>query len=349
MSEKIAKISILVNAFLACIKITVGFISHSTSILAEGVHSFMDVFSSAIGLLGIKASKKPADEKHPYGHYKFEVLSGVVITLILFITGLSIVYEAYRKFLIPEKIEVGYIAILVMLISTVVNGITSKVKIYYGKKENSVSLLADGFHDRTDIFTSLAVLIGIFLVKYWVYADSVLAFLVGLYIIKESFSIGKEAVDSLLDVSAGSEIEGNIKSIAEKENIKIDSLKTQRKGSIITANLEITLPSNLKVNEATKLSEDLRKKLVEKIENLTYIAIQIKSHQVETGFYKPSLGHSFGWQRKGRFKNEIKKASGKGPDGFCICPKCDYKVTHKSGIPCSTLKCPNCLISLERK
>lgn len=81
-TEKIAKISILINCLLSTIKIFAGIISSSTSVFAEGVHSLMDVFSSLLSYLGIKISKKPADKKHPYGHYKFEVLAGVIITLI---------------------------------------------------------------------------------------------------------------------------------------------------------------------------------------------------------------------------------------------------------------------------
>ncbi|PIP17963.1 MAG: hypothetical protein COX43_01425, partial [Parcubacteria group bacterium CG23_combo_of_CG06-09_8_20_14_all_35_9] len=78
-------------------KIAVGIVSSSAAILAEGLHSFMDIFSSAVGYIGIKISAKPEDKKHPYGHYKFEVLAGFFITLILLGTGAGIIYESYQK------------------------------------------------------------------------------------------------------------------------------------------------------------------------------------------------------------------------------------------------------------
>jgi cation diffusion facilitator family transporter len=139
------------------VKIAIGAVSHSSSILADGFHSFVDIFASAIGYLGIKVSKKPADEKHPYGHSKFEVLSGAIITLILFVTGLFIIYEAYLKFLNPVKIELNYLAFAVMIFSAVVNEIMARVKIYFGEKENSIALISDGSHSRVDVFASLAV------------------------------------------------------------------------------------------------------------------------------------------------------------------------------------------------
>ena len=349
MKEKIAATSILANVLLAGGKIAVGIFSGSAAILAEGIHSFMDILSSAVGYIGIKISQKPEDRKHPYGHYKFEVLAGVLITLILLATGIGIVYDAYRNILLPGRIEISYLAFGVMIFSAALNEIMSRVKINFGKKENSISLLSDGVHSRVDVYTSLAVFVGLFLTRYWIYADSVLAILIGLYIIKESFSLGKEAVDSLLDVSAGEEIENQIKSIARAQNIEVEALKTQKKGSAVTANMEIKLSSDLKVKEATKISDNLRAKLLEKISGLQYIAIQIKSHEVQTGFYKPSFGRGFGWQRRGRFKEKIEGAVGQGPGGYCVCEKCNYKIPHGRGVPCSTLKCPKCGGSLERR
>jgi len=359
VKEKVAVISISVNTVLAGSKIAVGVFSNSAAILAEGVHSFMDILSSAIGYVGIKISQKPSDTKHPYGHYKFEVLAGTIITLILLATGIGIIYEAYKNFLNPEKIEIGYLAFGVMIFSAVVNEIMARIKIHYGKKENSISLLSDGVHSRVDVYISLAVLVGLFFTKYWIYSDSLLALLIGLYIIKESFLLGKEAIDCLLDVSAGQETEEKIKTIAKADNIKVSSLKTQKKGSAITANLEIKLPSNLSVEQATKISNSLREKLMKQIERLQYVAIQIISHEMETGFYKPDFGRlvsrslgvggGFGWQRRGRFKGKIREAAGKGPSGYCICPECGYKAPHKQGVPCSSSKCPKCNINLQRE
>ena len=349
MKEKIATISIFANVILAGGKIAVGVFSNSAAILASGLDSFADIFSSIISFIGIKISGRPADKKHPYGHYKFEVLAGVVITLIIFATGVGIIYDAYKNFLEPTEITVGYFLFGVMIFSAFINEGMSRLKIHYGKLESSISLISDGIHSRIDVYTSLAILIGLFLTKYWIYADATLALLMGVYIIKEAFLIGKEAVNSLLDVSAGVEIEEKIKSIVEAQNIEIDNLKTQKKGSAITANLEIKLPSKLSVEEATKISESLRSSLMEKIERLQYIAIQISSHQIETGFYQPGFGQGFGWQRKGNFKERIKDAAGRGPEGNCVFEECGYKKVHQRGMPCSDLKCPKCNVSLKRE
>jgi len=349
MKEKISLIAILANAILAVAKITAGFLSHSAAILAEGLHSFMDIFSSAVSYIGIRISKKPSDQKHPYGHYKFEVLAGTIITIILLATGLGIIYGAYQSFLDPGKIKISYLSFGIMIFSAVVNEIMARLKIHYGKKENSISLLSDGLHSRVDVYASLGVLAGLILTKYWLYADSIIAFLIGLYIIKESLALGKEAIDSLLDVSAPKEIEDKIYSVGKGKGIKISNLKTQKKGSAITVNLQINLDRHLKVEEAEIISNNLREELMRQIENISYVAIQIKSHEVETGFYKPEFGKAFGWQKRGRFKGRVEYAKGGGPGDYCVCLKCNYKIPHKRGIPCPTLECPKCKIKLVRE
>ncbi len=349
MKEKIAGISVFVNLILAIGKILVGLAAKSSAVLAEGIHSGMDVFSSGIGFLGIKVSKKPKDKEHPYGHYKFEVLTGLIITLILFGTGVGILYQAYKSILNPTQIIMSYLTLGIMIFSAIVNEIMSKIKIKVGKAENSLSLLSDGFHSRIDVYTSLAVLIGLLLSKYWIYADSILAFIIGLYIIKESFSLGKVATDSLLDVSAGKEIEDKIIEILKENKIELSELKTQKKGSAVTANIEIKLPSELSVDEATKKSNKLRDDLINKIDSLEYVAIQIISHDVENSYYQHAdiipgikIGKGFGWQRKGRFVEKIPEAKGYGPGGKCICTKCGYETEHHRGVPCSTIKCHKC-------
>jgi cation diffusion facilitator family transporter len=103
--------------------------------LAEGIHSLIDVFSSLISFLGIKISKKPADKKHPYGHFKFEVLAGFLITLILLGTSLGIIFEAYQKFKNPSLIKIPILALSVMIFSVLINEIMARLKIYFGEKE----------------------------------------------------------------------------------------------------------------------------------------------------------------------------------------------------------------------
>lgn len=345
MKEKIAFLSIMVNALLAGVKIFVGFLANSASVLASGVDSLSDVVSSTIGYFGIKMAQKPADEKHPYGHHKFEVLSGFIITLIIALSGLGIIYESWKKFSSPQEIGYENLALSMMIFSALINEGMARLKKYFGKKENSISLLSDGAHSRIDVFTSIAVVVGLLLNNFWIYADALMACLLGFYVIREAFNIGKDATDSLLDSSAGEKIENEIKALVQSEGIDLQSLKTQKKGAIITANLEIGLSRDLKVEEAMKISSNLKNKLIVKIDNLQYVSIQIVSHKMEDSFFKSSFSRGFGWQRG---LSKEKKVFG-FKEGQCVCQKCGYAASHQRGKPCSESICPNCKTKLERE
>lgn len=351
MKHELSIISVFVNLILAIGKVIVGSILKSSAILAEGLHSGMDVFSSIISFFGIHKSQKPVDKTHPYGYYKFEVLSGLIITIFLFLVGIWTIYESIKGFLSPRIISISYLSIGIMLASVILNEIMARLKIHYGKKENSLSLLSDGVHDQVDVYTSIGVLIGLFLMPHWIYVDAILALLIGLYIIKESISLGKEATDSLLDLSAGPEVENKIQEIAKEKNIEITEIKTQKKGSIITANLEIKLASNFSVDSATKIVNEFKENLSKNIDKLNYVAIQIESHKIESNYFKSgfNLHKNLEWSRKGRYVNTIQKAKGFGPGGKCVCSKCGYMLEHKKGNPCAKLSCPNCNKPLTRK
>ncbi len=346
--ERVSILSVLANLFLAIGKTAVGIISKSASILADGINSGTDVVSSAISYIGIKVAKKPADIKHPYGHEKAEVIAGFVITIIILASAIFIIYDAIMGFTSTQPIKLTTLSFIVMGSSAFINFIMSQLKLHYGKKYESFSLISDGLHSRIDLLVSLAIFTGLFFIKYYQHIDSIMALLVGIYILKESLSLGKQTTDSLLGVSAGKEIESQIKKIAKQQKVEITKLKTQKLGSKIFAELEIKLPSKLKVEQATYVTKRLEQTLSEKIKGLEYISIQIASHDVGIGYYHTPLGRGFGWQRRGKFRKSP-KTKGAGPGGFCICQKCGYKIKHERGTPCSTIKCPKCNLPLTRE
>ena len=318
MKERIAVISVVSNLAIAISKLIIGILSKSTSVVADGIHSITDSISSVIALIGIKAAKKPPDREHPYGHYKFEVLSGLFIAVILFLTGLSIMYESYKSFLKPHNIKFQNLSMVIMGASAILNEVMSRLKIHFGKKENSVSLILDGVHSKVDVYTSIAVFVGIILDRYWIYADASLAMLIGIYILKESITLGKETTDSLLDSSAGEEVENKIKTIISEENVRIIDIKTQKRGPVISANIKVSLPKNISLKRVSRITDLIKDKLNKNIENLEYISIQVQGEE-----------------------SNHKK--------ICYCPSCGFEMEHKPSIPCSSLKCPNCNTTLKRK
>jgi ferrous-iron efflux pump FieF len=341
MEKKTAALGLAVNAALAAGKIVVGLASRSAAVLAEGLHSGMDVLSSGISLVGITVSRKPEDAGHPYGHHKAEVLAGLFITIILFLTGGGIIYRAVSAFGSPQAPIVGIVSLGTMAVSALANEVMARLKIRAGRKHDSLSLLSDGVHSRLDVFTSLGVLGGLFLTRWFVHADAVMAMLIGLYILRESFVLGRKATDSLIDASAGEEIEGRMRAIAAGRRIPIADLRTQKRGPTVTANLEIELPAGLTVEEATRTADLLKEDLTKGIGNLRYVAIQIRSRQISTSSFCPGPGleRRLGWPDRGAHRH----------GGSCVCPACGFEAPHERGVPCTSAKCPRCGGPLARR
>ncbi|GAI02787.1 unnamed protein product, partial [marine sediment metagenome] len=259
------------------------------ALIADAVHSGLDVFSSFVAFLGIKTAKKPVDEKHPYGFYQAETLAGLVVALLLALSAIWIIYEGINRFLKLEPVTFTLWAIGLMVVSTIVNEGMARLKFYYGRKYESLSLVADAEHSRADVISSLGVLIGLVLIRYFIYADAIIAILIGLYIIWQSFSIGKEITDSLLDVSNKS-LEEKMRRICSAHKIGISGLKTRKIGAANFAELKIQLDPKLRVDEVSKITKTLEERLLRNIPELKYIVISIESHKMKSSTIIPDFG-----------------------------------------------------------
>ena len=156
----IARLSILSNTCLIVMKLVVGIISGSVSIISEAIHSSVDLMAAIIAFFSVRVSDNPPDSRHPYGHGKIENISGVIEALLIFIAAILIIVKAVKK-LLGEPVELESIGIgsLVMLVSAVINIIVSRRLYKVARETHSVALEADALHLKTDVFTSLPSLL----------------------------------------------------------------------------------------------------------------------------------------------------------------------------------------------
>lgn len=333
-------LAVFVNLVLCLWKIFVWFLTWSAVIIADWINSATDVVASSIGFFWVKIAQKPADENHPYWHEKAEVLAWFIITLIIFWSWILILYEAIKSFFVESNLSLWFLAFFVMVFSAIVNYIMSWLKIYIGKKYNSVSLVSDWVHSKIDFRVSLSVFLWLFLINYFPFADSILAIGIWIYIFKQSFELWKETTDSLIWVSASKEIENQIKDIILKKNIHFKNLKTQKLGNNVFAEIALNFPSKLKAEQISNITLELKNELIDNIETLKYIVINVESY--ETIYWLKNSFNLF-------WKNNIKK-EWEWPWGYCVCSndKCSYKEEHQRWVACSSLKCPKCWSFLKR-
>lgn len=282
---KIALLSIISNTILIIFKLIAGTLSGSVSIISEAIHSGMDLVASLVAFLSVRESSKPADRKHPYGHGKIENISGMVEGLLIFIAAGMIIIEAIKKIFEPVAIEQATIAIAVMIVSALINFAVSRKLYKVSQEEESMALEADALHLKTDVYTSLGVGIGIFLIKVTglLILDSVVAMLVALLIIKEAWELSKNAFDYLLDAKLSDEEEAEIEKVIREHReqfVDYHKLKTRKSGNMKHIDFHITVDPKLTVEETHNIVGNLKKDMNEKFKN-TKINIHIDPYKKE--------------------------------------------------------------------
>jgi len=334
--EKVSIISTFVNVLLGASKLFVGLLSNSATLIADGIHSTLDVLSSFVTFLGIRSSQKPADVKHPYGHYAKETLAGLIVALLLAVTGGWIIYEGITQLISPEEVDINMWGYAVVIASIVINEVMARIKFRYGKEGESLALIGDAKHSRADAISSVGVLAGLFLIRFFPAADGILAILIGIYILKESLSIGKEVSDNLVGVR-DVRTEEKIKKVCQDMKIPLDDVKTKKIGPAVFGELSLGFDPRMKLDEAETISKKLQDKLLADISELKYVVVKLESHNLKEGAIKPEWS-GFG-RGSGRFRFRQKRGGfieemGPPKEGYRIAiPVKDNEIYKDFGAP----------------
>ena len=209
----VALSSVIAAVFLTTMKIIVGLLTHSLGILAEASHSGLDLIAAGVTYFAVRASGRPPDTEHNYGHGKVENLSAMIETLLLLATCAWIVYEAVHRLFFKEvSIEVTYWSFIVMAVSIVIDFTRSRALMRIAKKHNSQALEADALHFSTDVWSSTVVILGLIAVligqkfvtnsptlAHWLsHADAIAALGVSVIVVYISVQLGRRTINGLL-------------------------------------------------------------------------------------------------------------------------------------------------------
>ncbi len=282
---KTARLSIFSNTFLIIIKLAAGLIGGSVSIISEAIHSSMDLMAAIIAFFSVKISGLPPDKEHPYGHGKFENVSGIIEALLIFVAAGWIIYEAITKIIAPKPIDSLGIGSLVMFVSATINFFISRRLYKVAKQTDSIALEADALHLKTDVYTSLGVSIGLALI--WItnltFLDPIIAILVALLILKESFALLKKAYSPLLDTQLPEDeiaiIENTIHHHLSPE-MSYHMLRTRKSGHTRYVDLHLEVPGNLSVIDSHNICDSIEEDIKNK---LNHIEVYIHIEPLEQG------------------------------------------------------------------
>ncbi len=201
--QQAALVSVASNSLLVALKLAAGIAMGSISVLSEAIHSAIDLLASCVAFFSIRKSNQPADRDHPYGHGKFENISGFFEAILIFVAAAMIIYEAVRKIANPPAMEQLGWGMAVMLASVVVNIAVSRTLFAIAKREHSIALEADAMHLSVDVWTSLGVLGGLTAIHFTDLhvLDPLFALAVAVLIVHAAWDLTRRSLDDLADRS----------------------------------------------------------------------------------------------------------------------------------------------------
>lgn len=290
-----AGLSILSNTFLIISKVLVGLFTNSVSIISEAVHSLMDLLAAIIAFFSVKKSAEPADDDHQYGHGKYEDFSGFAEGALIIIAAVYIVYESLEK-LFGGKIDFidSVAGVVVMGVSVVVNILVSRNLFKVAKETDSMALLADAEHLRTDVLTSAGVLVGLVLIKITGFKilDPIVAICVAMLIVKAGVTLCLASMKNLLDSSLPeteiSAIKAVLKEYSDGKILSYNNLKTRKAGDQKLIEFTLIMPKDLTLDEAHKICDQIENDLKIKISKniITIHTEPCNNICIECGFKK---------------------------------------------------------------
>lgn len=263
---KVSINTMIINFLLTAAKLAAGIFGNSIALVSDAIHSASDVLSTIVVMLGAGLSNKKPDEKHPYGHEKFECIAAIVLALMLFGTALTIGFYGVKSIfcgdiVIPDKITV-FAAVLSIVVKEWMYRYTKNA----ADKINSTSLYADAWHHRSDALSSIGSLIGVVGAMCGLpVLDPIASFVICAIIIKVAYNILRTSIAQIIDSAAPEEVEQKIREIILncKDIRGIDMLKTRLFGSRIYVDIEVKIDKDMSfeaVHELThKLHDDIER------------------------------------------------------------------------------------------
>ena len=262
-------VGILCNLILSIIKISVGFISGSVSITADGFNNLSDMASSIITMIGIKLANRPADKEHPFGHGRMEYLSALVVAFMVMLVGVQFVKTSFERILNPVAVSFEIIPFILLLISLLIKLWLSRFNKYMGLKINSTALKAASVDALGDVFTSSCVLISFLAAKFTALPiDGYVGLIVSAAILYAGYSLIKDTISPLLGEAPDEELVKKIKQgVLSYENIiGVHDLIIHNYGvGKCMASIHAEIPSNIDLVTIHEIIDSAEREISQKL------------------------------------------------------------------------------------
>ena len=293
LGKRVAAISMLASGLLAVSKIVLGLMAGSTSVVADGLESASDVIASGVVLFGLVLASKPPDANHPYGHGRFETLTGLGVGMMLVAAGLGICVRSLARINEVHNAPAAY-AFWPLAASIVVKGILSGVKFRYGKRIHSAGLTADAWNDSVDILSGATAAVALGLTIYdptrFLAADHYGGFAVGLIVIFLGLRVVHETTVLLVDTMPDDDTLRRIREVAVMVPgaLGIEKCFARRTGLQYHVDLHLEVDPDLTVRDSHEIASQVRDRIKADLDWVADVLVHVEPHgELETPNGKP--------------------------------------------------------------
>lgn len=261
-------VSVIINTLLFAAKYWAGLATGSIAVIADAWHTLSDSLTSLVVILGAKVASKPEDKEHPFGHGRAELISSIIIGVLLALVGFNFLTDSFQRFKARESAQFKSIVIYVFLFSTLVKEALARFSFWAGKKTNSRSLRADGWHHRSDAIASLLILAGAVMGRRFWWIDSVLGIAVALLILYAAYDIIKGGADPLMGETPNKELRDKIEYLGKRvsqEPLSIHHLHIHSYGSHTELTFHIRLNRYMDLKTAHGIANSIENAIREEL------------------------------------------------------------------------------------
>ena len=297
IAMRVSWVSIAVNIALSAFKLVAGLVAKSSAMVADAVHSASDVCGTVIVMAGVKMSSKESDKEHQYGHERMECVAAILLSVILFLIGMGIGYGGVNKIISIAGSSYGAMAIpgKLALIAAVTSVAMKEAMYWYtraaAKKIDSVALMAEAWHHRSDALSSVGSFAGILGARLgYPILDPVACVAICIFILKAAYDIFMDAIGKMTDKACDEQFIEEIKVIiTEHEGVLgIDQLKTRLFGDKIYVDVEISADGNSTLNESHDIAEKIHDSIESRVKNVKHCMVHVNPVK-EDGFNEKSI------------------------------------------------------------
>ena len=278
-ATKVSVISMATNVILTVAKFAAGVIAHSGAMISDAVHSASDIFSGLIVLIGVRISSRAPDEKHPYGHERFECVAALLLSGILALVGGTIGINAVKDIIGGGVQETpGILALVAAVVSIVTKESLFWYTRGYAKKYRSTALHAEAWHQRSDALSSIGALIGIAGARMGVpVMEPIASLIIALFILRVAVRIFRDAIDQMVDKSASEEMETAFRATALEQPgvMGVELLRTRMFGNRVYVDLEIAVDPEMKLAAAHEIAERVHDAIEQTYPDVKHIMVHV--------------------------------------------------------------------------